>query len=199
MSRQACQRSIHTAPAFSRRRCPQAKVGTREVLHCIALYDASRYAHATPTTPIKRCFTDMDAPIPGQHHTRNPARHSRRLPAILASALVALLALAVIGCANPAAQPATVSYESTVQALIPSVAPTTAPTAAPDASTAATEPPAPAATLRPTYTPRPLPTRAVEGERQPAPLFQAVLLDGGEFDLADTLGTPTLVVFWAPW
>ena len=56
---------------------------------------------------------------------------------------------------------------------------------------------------RPTYTPHPTPTRrATAGEaggREAATPFAAYLLDGSQLALADTLGSPTLLAFWAPW
>ena len=52
---------------------------------------------------------------------------------------------------------------------------------------------------QPTYTPRPTQARSTPDERPPAPLFQATTLDGSEFILADAIGKPTLIAFWAPW
>ena len=57
------------------------------------------------------------------------------------------------------------------------------------------------ATAKPADTPTPLPTPTPFGadERTEAPLFVSKLLDGSAYDLADTKGSPTLLVFWAPW
>ena len=43
------------------------------------------------------------------------------------------------------------------------------------------------------------PTPDGADQRPPAPTFAGALLDGNEYRLADTLGTPTLLMFWAPW
>lgn len=53
----------------------------------------------------------------------------------------------------------------------------------------------------PTATPAPTPRPALSvGDTLPeAPLFAGQLLDGSEYYLADSIGTPTLLVFWAPW
>ncbi|MYC33603.1 MAG: hypothetical protein F4X64_10555 [Chloroflexi bacterium] len=37
------------------------------------------------------------------------------------------------------------------------------------------------------------------GEREQSIPFQAQALDGRSISLSDTLGAPTLLVFWAPW
>ena len=140
-----------------------------------------------------------------------------KLPFLL---FIAVIMLAIAGCGGlPASSggsaPAT-NYEATVQALLPT-APATAtatatPAPIPTATGAADTPPAPfAATPRPTYTPRarptytphPTPTRgALAGDgrgREAATPFAAYLLDGSQLALADTLGAPTLLAFWAPW
>lgn len=114
-------------------------------------------------------------------------------------------------------------YAATVNALAPSrVLPTLTPTPSPLPPTDTPEPtatPAPTPTSnptasplptytprpRPTYTPRPLPNQNQGGggitaaERSPGLFFQATLVDGSEFDMEDTLGTPTLLAFWAHW
>ena len=141
-----------------------------------------------------------------------------KLPVLL---FIAVVMLAIAGCAGlPAssggAAPAT-DYEATVQALLPTAPPpaTATPAPIPTATTmpgGADTPPAPSvATPRPTYTPRarptytphPTPTRpAPAGEvngREAAVPFAAYLLDGSQLALADTLGAPTLLAFWAPW
>ena len=139
-----------------------------------------------------------------------------KLPFLL---FIAVVMLAIAGCGGlPAssggAAPAT-DYEATVQALLPTAPATATPAPIPTATTAAgaaDTPPAPfVATLRPTYTPRARPTytphptptrRALAGEvngREAAVPFAAYLLDGSQLALADTLGAPTLLAFWAPW
>ena len=148
-------------------------------------------------------------------------------PAALLGA-AGILLLAGVGCATPAPgggpdagyiQP---DYAATVNALAPSrVLPTLTPTpsplpptdtpaptatAAPTPSSNPTASPQPTYTPRPrpTYTPRPLPNQNQGGgitaaERSPGLFFQATLVDGSEFDMEDTLGTPTLLAFWAHW
>ncbi len=37
------------------------------------------------------------------------------------------------------------------------------------------------------------------GEERPPIMFAGKLIDGSSFDLNDAMGTPTLLVFWAPW
>ena len=140
-----------------------------------------------------------------------------KLPFLL---FIAVVMLAIAGCGGlPAssggAAPAT-DYDATVQALLPTAPATATATPAPiptaTAAGAADTPPAPfVATPRPTYTPRarptytphPTPTRpAPAGEvngREAAVPFAAYLLDGSQLALADTLGAPTLLAFWAPW
>lgn len=128
----------------------------------------------------------------------------RFLPAVLGAAAGVLLLFGV-GCATPGGgsdagyiQP---DYAATVNALAPSrVLPTLTPTSNPTASPQPTYTPRP----RPTYTPRPLPNQNQGGgitaaERSPGLFFQATLVDGQEFDMEDTLGTPTLLAFWAHW
>ena len=82
--------------------------------------------------------------------------------------------------------------------------PTASPT--PTSSPTATTAPQPTYTPRPrpTYTPRPLPNQNQGGgitaaERSPGLFFRATLVDGSEFDMEETLGTPTLLAFWAHW
>ena len=138
-----------------------------------------------------------------------------KLPFLL---FIAVVMLAIAGCGGlPAssggAAPAT-DYDATVQALLPTAPATATPAPIPTATAAggADMPPAPfAATPRPTYTPRarptytphPTPTRgALAGDgrgREAATPFAAYLLDGSQLALADTLGAPTLLAFWAPW
>ena len=140
-----------------------------------------------------------------------------KLPVLL---FIAVVMMAIAGCGGlPAssggAAPAT-DYEATVQALLPTAPATATATPAPiptaTAAGGADTPPAPSATtLRPTYTPRARPTytphptptrRAVAGDvngREAAVPFAAYLLDGSQLALADTLGAPTLLAFWAPW
>ncbi len=108
--------------------------------------------------------------------------------------MVALVA-ALSGCS-----PSTDSIVSPVDYSLPTALPSRGEITEP--ATATVTPPTNVPTKytrRPTYTPRPAPTKATAVERQDGPLFQAVLLDGNKFDLADTLGTPTLLTFWAPW
>ena len=120
------------------------------------------------------------------------SRHA--LLTALAILMVALVA-ALLGCSQ-STQPVGSEAEYSPPTPLPSRGDITEP------ATATVTPPTnipPTYIPRPTYTPRPAPTEAVAEERQAGPLFQAVLLDGNKFDLADTLGTPTLLTFWAPW
>ncbi len=75
---------------------------------------------------------------------------------------------------------------------------------APDSSppTQAPSMPGAAATAlpQPSYTPTLTAQPADDaGEQRPSILFAGQLLDGSAFDLNNTIGTPTLLVFWAPW
>ena len=124
---------------------------------------------------------------------------------------VSLVVTAVAICmALTACGPTTVAtpesdYGATVEALLPTAEPTLPPTSTlippTDTPTPPTDTPVPTYTLRPqpTYTPRPTPTPATTEERQPAIPFNAQMLDGSEFSLADGYGSPTLLAFWAPW
>ena len=141
-------------------------------------------------------------------------------------AIAALACLLVAGCTAP--PPAPVDSSATVEALLPTMDPPTPAATETEPAVAATDstpgdpastdaapmnaasPPLPTATDAPasptytprpppTYTPRPAPESAADGERPPAILFQAELVDGTVLDLADTYGTPTLLAFWAPW
>ena len=147
----------------------------------------------------------------------NPFRVRSSQPGTFKFASCALLALVLavsvimVGCAAPTDEPAAPDYAATVQILLPTAEPTEPPTPtptamptpeAPTATSRPTDSPEPTATLRPTYTPRPLPAPAGvdgSGERERAIPFQARLLDGSDLLLADTIGAPTLLAFWAPW
>ncbi len=125
---------------------------------------------------------------------------SVKLPSLLTAfawLALTLVGVAVSGCANSQYDAESTRYESTVAALLPAreATPTVPPTIAPTDTPPPTYTPRPA----PTYTPRPLPAAPFAGEREDAPIFQAALLDGAVYDLADTLSTPTLLAFWAPW
>ncbi len=146
---------------------------------------------------------------------RNPFSVCAREPGTLKFSscvlLVLVLALGVIlaGCASPAERSATPDYQATIQILLPTAEPTEPPTPtamptpeSPTATSSPTDTPEPTATLRPTYTPRPLPAQAESSgssEREQSIPFKAPLLDGTDLVLADTIGTPTLLAFWAPW
>ena len=123
--------------------------------------------------------------------------------------------IALVACGAPASDRADAQHSATVQALLPTAAATQPAAAQPAAPTqpsqpatptntavpATDPPPPPTYTPRPlpTYTPRPAPAPAGGGERSEGIPFQAQTLDGSVFNLADTYGTPTLLVFWAPW
>ena len=140
-----------------------------------------------------------------------------KLPVLL---FIAVVMLAIAGCGGlPASSggAAATDYDATVQALLPTAplpataTPAPIPTATVAAGAADTPPVPSVATPRPTYTPRarptytphPTPTRpAPAGDvngREAAVPFAAYLLDGSQLALADTLGAPTLLAFWAPW
>ena len=124
--------------------------------------------------------------------TGNIPRHG--LLTTLTILMVALVA-ALSGC-SPSTEPIVAEADYSLPTALPSRGDIAEP------ATATVTPPTIVPTKytrRPTYTPRPAPTEAVAEERQAGPLFQAVLLDGNKFDLANTLGTPTLLTFWAPW
>ena len=131
--------------------------------------------------------------------TNRARRVNRRFLQRLAVVVAALaLCAAAIGCGQtPAATPAG-DYSATVEALLPTADPTVPPTAT---STPPTDTPAPTYTPRPrpSYTPWPTPTRATTENRQPAIPFNAQMLDGSEFSLPDSYGSPTLLAFFAPW
>ncbi len=147
-----------------------------------------------------------------------PMPRSRTTTSAIAILICALASVFLGGCAPNTAEPGGSDHSATVQVLLPTsenpaapsgdapaaIPPTDSPTliTATDTPIAATDTPAPATyTPRPppTYTPRPAPTREGDGEREEAVTFQAQLLDGSVLNLSDTLGTPTLLAFWAPW
>ena len=118
---------------------------------------------------------------------------------LLSVALLAVAGALLVGCAGPAPPPGDGRAPAAPVWQEPTLPPAATATTAPEVLPTDT-PPAPIHTpARPTYTPRPAPTRLGEGERQSAPAFQAVTLDGTSVYLEDTLGTPTLLAFWAPW
>ena len=144
-------------------------------------------------------------------------------PGVLGAAAGVLL-LAGLGCATP--EPGAdrgvgggpPDYAATVDALAPTWEPTatplptatapptetaTPPTAQPQPTDTASPTPLPTYTPRPrpTYTPHPLPDDGIAAaERAPGLFFEGTLLDGSEFNMEEaTLGTPTLLAFWAPW
>ena len=117
----------------------------------------------------------------------------------LVVAAVALLA-ATVGCSQNASDAPAGDYGATVEALLPTAEPTLPPTLTPT-PVPPTDTPAPTNTPRPqpTYTPRPAPTLPTTESRHPAISFDAQMLDGSEFSLPDSYGSPTLLAFWAPW
>ena len=125
---------------------------------------------------------------------------------LLSVALLALAGALLIGCAGMASAPGNGGAPSAPawqDPTLPPAATATMAAATPADGDTASSPDTPAAPVftpaRPTYTPRPAPTRLGDGERQAAPAFQAVTLDGSAVYLEDLLGTPTLLAFWAPW
>ena len=115
---------------------------------------------------------------------------SRRRATIAAFAIVAALCLGLVGCqlqpGDPAGsdgQPNSADIEATVQAALGSLEDS--------------QPANPTGAASPVEIPTPALGGA--GPRLPAPMFTGALLDGNEYRLADTLGTPTLLMFWAPW
>ena len=125
---------------------------------------------------------------------------SRRLIQRTALSMAALaLCLALVACQQTAAQTPSSGYTTTADAdLRPqntNLPPTEAPAAFKAKTTNATNTPRHALT----YTPWAEPTKATTDSRQPAPPFNAHTLDGNEFSLEETLGSPTLIAFWAPW
>ncbi len=128
--------------------------------------------------------------------------NSRRMLRIALAVAVVALCAATIGCNQTATDTPAGDYGATVEALLPTAEPTAPPTLTPTPSPVpATDTPAPTYTPRPrpTYTPWPTPTEATTEDRQPAIPFNAQMLDGSEFSLPDSYGTPTLLAFWAPW
>ena len=131
---------------------------------------------------------------------------------LLSVALLALAGALLIGCAGMASAPGSggaLSEPAWQDPTLPPAATATMAAPTPVDGDTASSPDTPAAPVftpmptlapaRPTYTPRPAPTRLGDGERQAAPAFQAVTLDGSAVYLEDLLGTPTLLAFWAPW
>ena len=142
----------------------------------------------------------------------------RNLSSILVVLALAVACALMAACGAPSANQAEPEHAATVQVLLPAADPTAPPApesrnqAQPDRPTATARPadtPVPAAdtSVPPTYTPRPLPTYtprpapapASGGDRTMAVRFEARTLDGTVITLADTVGTPTLLAFWAPW
>ena len=129
--------------------------------------------------------------------TNNQALHHL----VLVVALLAVCAT-LIGCNRTPAENPGGDYGATVEALLPTADPTAPPAPTPTATAIPpTDTPAPTYTPRPqpTYTPWPTPTKATTEDRQPAIPFNAQMLDGSEFSLSDSYGSPTLLAFWAPW
>lgn len=131
-----------------------------------------------------------------QHANGNPLR---RLLLVVATLI---LCAAAVGCNQAPEQTPASDYGATAEALLPTADPTVppTPTLAPT-PVPLTDTPAPTYTPRPqpTYTPWPTPTRATTEDRQPAIPFNAQTLDGSEFSLPESFGSPTLLAFWAPW
>ena len=128
---------------------------------------------------------------------------SSRFPRRVVFMVVALaLCALMLGCDQTRAETPAGDYGATVEALLPTADPTVPPTPIPTpTSIPPTDTPAPTFTPRPrpTYTPWPTPTKATTEDRQPAIPFNAQMLDGSEFSLPDSFGSPTLLAFWAPW
>lgn len=117
---------------------------------------------------------------------------------VLAVAVCATL----LGCNRTTVVTPSTDYSATVEALLPTAEPMVPPTPTPAAtSDPSIDTPAPTFTPRPrpTYTPWPTPTKATTEDRQPAIPFNAQMLDGTEFSLPDSYGSPTLLAFFAPW
>ncbi len=89
-----------------------------------------------------------------------------------------------IGAPQPSPSPAATAILSLSDAQDPDIHPTQTPTPGPPS------PVAPTATAQ---------FAASAGEERPFIMFTGPLMDGKTFDLNDAMGTPTLLVFWAPW
>ncbi len=159
----------------------------------------------TPTTPgpqgDKVCYGrwDMNRRPTIADASMRRAHNSPPLRLLLVVVALAMSAVA-IGCDQTPAETPASNYGATVEVLLPTAEPTVPPTPAPT-PVQPTDTPAPTYTTRsqPTYTPWPTPTMATAENREPAIPFNANMLDGSEFSLPDSFGSPTLLAFWAPW
>ena len=86
-----------------------------------------------------------------------------------------------------------------------SMDPTPTPPPRPVSATAAAPNLPPTQVIEPTATlaasAQAIPTATPDGadKRPPAPMFAGTFMDGNDYRLEDTVGTPTLLMFWAPW
>ncbi len=85
------------------------------------------------------------------------------------------------------------------QASNPRLAATTAAILTPSPTAPPTVEITPTAEMVRTTAESPTPTPAGADQRAPAPMFAGTFMDGNDYRLEDTVGTPTLLMFWAPW
>lgn len=127
---------------------------------------------------------------------------------IVALAVAVTLCLALSGCRtttdDPAAgdaQPDPPNIEATVSAVLRSLEETQPAPATDSANSASVSPPSAVSAATPALQPTATVGPASDGsaQRLPAPMFAGTFMDGNDYRLEDTVGTPTLLMFWAPW
>lgn len=194
--------------SISHRLTPPPGIGrelrsARLVISPLKELPGSRFRQHPVTCGEKVCYGRCD--MTGQMSItcatlRRTPVHARRGALFVVAALV--LCAVGIGCEQTPAERQSTDYSATVEAMLPTADPTVPATLTPlPTAVPPTDTPAPTYTPQPqpTYTPWPTPTKATTENRQPAIPFNAKTLDGSEFSLPDSYGSPTLLAFFAPW
>ena len=92
------------------------------------------------------------------------------------------------------------SPQSAIATLVNNQNQITPPTQIPTSLPSPTASPQAPVTALPLPTDTPIPQTANDpGRQRPSILFAGELMDGSTFDLNEMVGTPTLLLFWAPW
>ena len=133
---------------------------------------------------------------------------TRLYSVIVTFAVAVALCLAMVGCQTPTndpgagdAQPDPPNIEATVSAALRSLEETPPASSAGGTDPTSMSPPSAAPAATPSRQPTPPLTLASDAtaQRPPAPMFARTFMDGNDYQLEDTVGTPTLLMFWAPW
>ena len=133
---------------------------------------------------------------------------ARLCSVIVTFAVAVALCLAMVGCQTPTndpgagdAQPDPPNLEATVSAALRSLEETQPASSAGGTDPASMSPPSAASAATPALQPTARLQSASDGaaQRPPAPMFAGTFMDGNDYQLEDTVGTATLLMFWAPW